>query len=68
MAAMPLLTPPPAGDNMLTAVNVARSCCMVGPNERVVFVTASPPGRDQPASLKFIPAELSQGEKQPEVS
>ncbi|POI32606.1 hypothetical protein CIB84_003642 [Bambusicola thoracicus] len=54
------------GDNMLTAVNVARSCCMVGPNERVVFVTASPPGRDQPASLKFIPAELSQGEKQPE--
>eukprot|EP00076_Gallus_gallus_P028647 XP_015152391.1 cation-transporting ATPase 13A2 isoform X2 [Gallus gallus] len=54
------------GDNMLTAVNVARSCCMVGPNERVVFVTASPPGRDQPASVKFIPAELSQGEKQPE--
>ncbi|OXB64406.1 hypothetical protein ASZ78_009989 [Callipepla squamata] len=66
MATTELLTLPPAGDNMLTAVNVARSCCMVGPSERVVFVTASPPGRDQPASLKFIPAELSQGEKQPE--
>ncbi|NXT91048.1 AT132 ATPase, partial [Anhinga rufa] len=54
------------GDNMLTAVNVARSCRMVEPKERVIFVNASPPSRDKPAALKFILAEHSQGEEQPE--
>ncbi|NWT48732.1 AT132 ATPase, partial [Chroicocephalus maculipennis] len=58
----------PPGDNMLTAVNVARSCRMVEPKERVIFVNASPPGHDKPAALKFIPAEHSRGEEQPEVS
>lgn len=53
---------------MLTAVNVARSCRMVEPKERVIFVNASPPGHDKPAALKFIPAEHSRGEEQPEVS
>ncbi|NXV75888.1 AT132 ATPase, partial [Atlantisia rogersi] len=56
------------GDNMLTAVNVARGCRMVEPNERVIFVNASPPGHDKPAALKFLLAEPSQGEEQPEVS
>uniref|UniRef100_A0A663NEC9 Polyamine-transporting ATPase 13A2 n=1 Tax=Athene cunicularia TaxID=194338 RepID=A0A663NEC9_ATHCN len=56
------------GDNMLTAVNVARSCRMVEPKERVIFVTASPPSHDKPATLKFILAEHSQGEEQVEVS
>ncbi|NWX11494.1 AT132 ATPase, partial [Aegotheles bennettii] len=54
------------GDNMLTAVNVARGCRMVEPKERVIFVNASPPGHDKPAALKFILAEHSQGEEQPE--
>ncbi|XP_051493464.1 polyamine-transporting ATPase 13A2 isoform X1 [Apus apus] len=54
------------GDNMLTAVNVARGCRMVEPKEQVIFVSASPPGQDKPAALKFIPAEHSQGEEQPE--
>lgn len=52
---------------MLTAMNVARSCRMVEPKERVIFISASPPSRDEPAALKFIPAEHSQGEEQPEV-
>uniref|UniRef100_A0A8C3JQ74 ATPase cation transporting 13A2 n=1 Tax=Calidris pygmaea TaxID=425635 RepID=A0A8C3JQ74_9CHAR len=56
------------GDNMLTAVNVARSCRMVEPKERVIFVNASPPSHDKPAALKFILAEHSQGEEPPEVS
>ncbi|NWQ70020.1 AT132 ATPase, partial [Neopipo cinnamomea] len=54
------------GDNMLTAMNVARSCRMVEPKERVIFVTASPPGHDKPAALRFLLAEHSQGEEQPE--
>uniref|UniRef100_A0ACB8EEJ0 Uncharacterized protein n=1 Tax=Sphaerodactylus townsendi TaxID=933632 RepID=A0ACB8EEJ0_9SAUR len=45
------------GDNMLTAVNVARSCRMVEAGEQVVFVNAVPPGDGQPPALKFIPAE-----------
>ncbi|XP_040444906.1 polyamine-transporting ATPase 13A2 isoform X2 [Falco naumanni] len=53
------------GDNMLTAMNVAKSCRMVEPKERVVFVNASPPSHDRPAALKFILAEHSQGEEQP---
>ncbi|NXU54138.1 AT132 ATPase, partial [Turnix velox] len=56
------------GDNILTAVNVARNCRMVEPKEQVIFVSASPPGHDKPAALKFIPAEHSQGQEQPEVS
>ncbi|NXJ19242.1 AT132 ATPase, partial [Dicrurus megarhynchus] len=54
------------GDNMLTAMNVARGCCMVEPREGVIFVTASPPGHGKPAALKFVLAEHSQGEEQPE--
>ncbi|NXG39999.1 AT132 ATPase, partial [Dromaius novaehollandiae] len=54
------------GDNMLTAVNVAKSCCMVEPKERLIFVAASPPAPDKPAALKFVLAEHSQGEGQPQ--
>ncbi|NWS20021.1 AT132 ATPase, partial [Pachyramphus minor] len=54
------------GDNMLTAMNVARSCRMVEPKERVIFVTASPPAHGKPAALRFLPAEHPQGEEQPE--
>ncbi|NXB99206.1 AT132 ATPase, partial [Orthonyx spaldingii] len=54
------------GDNMLTAMNVARGCRMVEPREGVIFVTASPPGHGKPATLKFVLAEHSQGEEQPQ--
>ncbi|XP_039241530.1 polyamine-transporting ATPase 13A2 isoform X6 [Pipra filicauda] len=54
------------GDNMLTALNVARGCRMVEPRERLIFVSASPPGHGKPAALRFLPAEDSQGEEQPQ--
>ncbi|XP_066493188.1 polyamine-transporting ATPase 13A2 isoform X1 [Tiliqua scincoides] len=54
------------GDNMLTAVNVARSCRMVEAKEHVVFVSAAPPSQDKPAALKFIPSDHPT--EQPEVS
>ncbi|XP_030042006.1 polyamine-transporting ATPase 13A2 isoform X2 [Microcaecilia unicolor] len=51
------------GDNMLTAVNVARSCRMVEQHERVIFVSASPPMHNKPATLKFIPSESTLGQE-----
>ncbi|XP_037684314.1 polyamine-transporting ATPase 13A2 isoform X2 [Choloepus didactylus] len=45
------------GDNLQTAVTVARGCGMVGPQEHLVIVHASPPERGQPASLEFLPVE-----------
>ncbi|NXD01666.1 AT132 ATPase, partial [Certhia familiaris] len=54
------------GDNMLTALNVARACRMLEPREGVIFVTASPPSHDRPATLKFVLAEHSQGQEQPQ--
>ncbi|XP_056364277.1 polyamine-transporting ATPase 13A2 [Oenanthe melanoleuca] len=54
------------GDNMLTALHVARGCRMVQPGERVAFATASPPGHGKPAALRFVLAQSSQGEEQPQ--
>ncbi|XP_041130414.1 polyamine-transporting ATPase 13A2-like isoform X1 [Polyodon spathula] len=51
------------GDNILTAVNVARNCGMVGPRERLIFVHGSPPSRRSPATLKFLLAESGAGEQ-----
>ncbi|XP_069805161.1 polyamine-transporting ATPase 13A2 isoform X2 [Dendropsophus ebraccatus] len=51
------------GDNMLTAVNVARSCHLVEPAERIFFVNASPPTYNSSATLKFISAEATLGEE-----
>ncbi|KAM8927889.1 polyamine-transporting ATPase 13A2 [Pelodytes ibericus] len=51
------------GDNMLTAVNVARSCHMVESAEKVFYVSASPPSYSSPATLKFIPSESAAGEE-----
>ncbi|XP_053546238.1 polyamine-transporting ATPase 13A2 isoform X2 [Bombina bombina] len=51
------------GDNMLTAMNVARSCHMVEPSEKVFFVNVSPPSHHKTATLKFIPAEPQPGEE-----
>ncbi|XP_053865396.1 polyamine-transporting ATPase 13A2 isoform X2 [Malaclemys terrapin pileata] len=54
------------GDNMLTAVNVAKSCRMVELKERVVFVNASPPSHNKPAALRFILSDDPQGQEQPQ--
>ncbi|XP_063173682.1 polyamine-transporting ATPase 13A2 [Candoia aspera] len=45
------------GDNMLTAVNVARSCQMLEAQERVVFVNAASPSCGKLAALTFIPSD-----------
>ncbi|XP_058849284.1 polyamine-transporting ATPase 13A2-like isoform X1 [Acipenser ruthenus] len=49
------------GDNILTAVNVARNCGMVAPRERLIFVHGSPPSHLSPATLKFLLAESGAG-------
>ncbi|XP_048839261.1 cation-transporting ATPase 13A2 isoform X2 [Brienomyrus brachyistius] len=41
------------GDNILTAVNVARTCGMVPSDDRVIFVQANPPGASSLATLRF---------------
>ncbi|XP_060931280.1 cation-transporting ATPase 13A2 isoform X2 [Limanda limanda] len=41
------------GDNILTAVNVAKSCRMVGSDERVIFVNATPLTAQSMPTLKF---------------
>nr|XP_019945068.1 PREDICTED: probable cation-transporting ATPase 13A2 isoform X1 [Paralichthys olivaceus] len=41
------------GDNILTAVNVAKSCGMVGSDERVIFVSATPQTAQAMATLRF---------------
>ncbi|KAM9343527.1 polyamine-transporting ATPase 13A2 isoform 2-T2 [Pholidichthys leucotaenia] len=41
------------GDNLLTAVNVAKSCGMVGSDEKVIFVTATPHTAQSVATLRF---------------
>ncbi|KAK2504289.1 hypothetical protein MC885_010922, partial [Smutsia gigantea] len=47
------------GDNLQTAVTVAQSCGMVGPQERLVIIHATPPEQGQPACLELLPAESS---------
>ena len=45
------------GDNVMTALSVARDCDMIGLNERVVMVTALPPQGDAPARLEWTETE-----------
>ncbi|XP_072101039.1 polyamine-transporting ATPase 13A2 isoform X1 [Mobula birostris] len=45
------------GDNMLTALNVARNCGMVGLSDKVIFANASPPSLGKPACVKFQPSD-----------
>ncbi|XP_030624742.1 cation-transporting ATPase 13A2-like [Chanos chanos] len=45
------------GDNILTAVNVARGCGMVSAHEKVIFVSASPPTDHSQALLRFHQGE-----------
>uniref|UniRef100_A0A669E5W1 Polyamine-transporting ATPase 13A3 n=1 Tax=Oreochromis niloticus TaxID=8128 RepID=A0A669E5W1_ORENI len=41
------------GDNMLTAISVARDCGMVRPHEKVIIADAVPPKDFQPASITW---------------
>ncbi|XP_060069309.1 polyamine-transporting ATPase 13A3-like [Ylistrum balloti] len=45
------------GDNMLTALSVARECKMVDQHEKVILVQAYPPQGKANASLEFVNAE-----------
>ncbi|XP_038190566.1 polyamine-transporting ATPase 13A2 isoform X2 [Arvicola amphibius] len=47
------------GDNLQTAVTVARGCGMVGAQEHLVIIHATHPEQGQPASLEFLPPEFS---------
>lgn len=42
-----------AGDNILTAVNVAKSCRMIACHERVIFVNATPHTASSVPTLTF---------------
>lgn len=44
---------PLSGDNMLTAISVARDCGMVRPYEKVIIADAVPPRDFQPASITW---------------
>jgi len=50
-----------SGDNILTAVNVARACGMILSHERVIFVHASPPTASSMASLQFLQGDGAGG-------
>ncbi|XP_042231974.1 polyamine-transporting ATPase 13A3-like isoform X3 [Homarus americanus] len=45
------------GDNILTAISVARDCCMVGVTDHVYEAKVTPPTCDHPSSLTFEPAD-----------
>ncbi|XP_029332375.1 cation-transporting ATPase 13A2 isoform X2 [Mus caroli] len=47
------------GDNLQTAVTVARACGMVGTQEHLVVIHATHPEQGQPAALEFLPTESS---------
>ena len=45
-----------SGDNLLTAVSVARECGMIPPEAAAVVVTAHPPSSERPAYLEYTTA------------
>uniref|UniRef100_A0A3B4ET50 Polyamine-transporting ATPase 13A3 n=1 Tax=Pundamilia nyererei TaxID=303518 RepID=A0A3B4ET50_9CICH len=58
------------GDNMLTAISVARDCGMVRPREKVIIADAVPPKDFQPASITwhYTENQLDEGTWDGEVS
>uniref|UniRef100_A0A8C9V095 ATPase cation transporting 13A2 n=1 Tax=Scleropages formosus TaxID=113540 RepID=A0A8C9V095_SCLFO len=48
------------GDNILTAVNVARTCGMMQSEERVIYVHATPPGNHSQPTLRFHLGETTE--------
>ncbi|XP_076789968.1 polyamine-transporting ATPase 13A2 isoform X6 [Arvicanthis niloticus] len=47
------------GDNLQTAVTVARACGMVGIQEHLAIIHATHPEQGQPPALEFLPTESS---------
>lgn len=47
-----------AGDNILTAVSVARECTIIGRHQRVIQVQATPPTATASAKIEWICHEL----------
>jgi len=47
----------PLGDNMLTALSVARDCHMVEPRDKTILVQTIPPSESQDACIKWNYAE-----------
>ncbi|XP_071515717.1 polyamine-transporting ATPase 13A3-like isoform X7 [Panulirus ornatus] len=56
------------GDNMLTAISVARDCGMIGATDRVLVAKVTPPAPDHPPSLIFEPADTPDIIAQPSSS
>ncbi|MEQ2211325.1 hypothetical protein XENOCAPTIV_024735, partial [Xenoophorus captivus] len=50
---LPLCLLPLSGDNMLTAISVARDCGMVRPHENVIIADAVPPKDSHPACITW---------------
>ena len=48
---------PYAGDNLLTAVSVARDCHMIDAQDRAVLLHVSPPSGDESASIHWTTAD-----------
>lgn len=42
------------GDNILTAVSVARECSMIGRKDKIIQVVATPPTDNKPAQIEWI--------------
>ncbi|GAB6022774.1 hypothetical protein CHUAL_006868 [Chamberlinius hualienensis] len=49
------------GDNMHTAISVARNCRMIGVHEQIIIVNAFPPEGDAPAYFKYQAADRNSG-------
>ena len=53
-----------AGDNMLTAISVARQCGMVPGREAIILVNVHPPENDKPASIEWEYADVDSRENE----
>ena len=49
------------GDNILTAVSVARECSIIGNKQRVIQVQASPPTDSTSAKIEWLSHDLPGG-------
>ena len=53
-----------AGDNMLTAISVARQCSMVPGREAIILVNVHPPENGKPASIEWEYADVDSRENE----
>lgn len=56
------------GDNILTAINVAKSCGMVGSDDKVIFVIASPHTAQTSPTLRFTLEDEAAAQRSTEVT